>query len=109
MPDPKGRMFDEFSRIMTDAAEVAHGVRREAESLLKGQIERLLDTMEIVTREEFEAVKEMAAKARDENDRLAQRIAALEARLSPDTTAKPAADQNAPSEPSTPLDSDPTA
>jgi BMFP domain-containing protein YqiC len=92
MPEPKGRMFDEFSRLMTDAAEVAQGVRREAESLLKGQIERLLDTMEIVTREEFEAVKEMAAKAREENERLAQRIAALEARLPPENAAKTSED-----------------
>jgi BMFP domain-containing protein YqiC len=81
MPEPRGRMFDEFSRLMTDAAEVAHGVRREAEGLLKSQVERLLDTMEIVTREEFEVVKEMAAKAREENEKLAQRIAALEARI----------------------------
>jgi BMFP domain-containing protein YqiC len=91
-------MFDEFSRLMTDAAEVAHGVRREAESLLKGQIERLLATMEIVTREEFEAVKEMAAKAREENDRLAQRIAALEARLPPENAAKASEDASQPAE-----------
>ncbi|MGO9006365.1 MAG: accessory factor UbiK family protein [Beijerinckiaceae bacterium] len=92
MPETKGRMFDEFSRLMTDAAEVAHGVRREAENLLKGQVERLLDTMEIVTREEFEAVKEMAAKAREENERLAQRIAALEAKLPPDGAAQASED-----------------
>ncbi len=92
MPEPKGRIMDEFSRLMTDAAEVAHGVRREAESLMKGQIERLLATMEIVTRDEFEAVKEMAAKAREENERLAQRIVALEARLPPETAAKASED-----------------
>jgi len=89
MRESGNRMFDDFSRLMTDAAEVAHGVRREAETLLKGQIERLLDTMHLVTREEFEAAKEMAAKARDENERLAHRIAALEARLAPETSAKP--------------------
>jgi BMFP domain-containing protein YqiC len=81
MRETGSRMFDDFSRLMTDAAEVAHGVRREAETLLKGQVERLIDAMHLVTREEFEAVKEMAAKAREENDRLAQRIAALEVKL----------------------------
>jgi len=81
MRETGSRMFDDFSRLMTDAAEVAQGVRREAETLLKGQVERLIDTMHLVTREEFEAAKEMAAKAREENEKLAQRIAALEARL----------------------------
>ena len=81
MRESGSRMFDDFSRLMTDAAEVAHGVRREAETLLKGQVERLLDTMHLVTREEFEAVKEMAAKAREENDKLTQRLATLEAKL----------------------------
>jgi BMFP domain-containing protein YqiC len=83
MRETRGNMFEDFSRLMTDAAEVAQGVRREAETALKGQVERLLHTMDLVTREEFEAVKEMAAKAREENEKLAKRIAALEARLSP--------------------------
>ncbi|HLH12752.1 MAG TPA: accessory factor UbiK family protein [Methylovirgula sp.] len=81
MPETRGSMFDDFSRLMTDAAEMAHGVRREAESVFKAQIERLLASMDIITREEFEAVRDMALAARDENDRLAKRIASLEARL----------------------------
>jgi BMFP domain-containing protein YqiC len=81
MPQSRGTMFDDFSKLMTDAAEMAHGVRREAETIFKAQIERLLANMELVTREEFDAVRDMAIAARDENERLAKRIAALEAKL----------------------------
>jgi BMFP domain-containing protein YqiC len=81
MRETRGNMFEDFSRLVTDAAEVAQGVRREAESVMKGQLERLLASMEIVTRDEFDAVKEMAARAREENEKLAKRIAVLEARL----------------------------
>ncbi|MGO9133009.1 MAG: accessory factor UbiK family protein [Methylovirgula sp.] len=81
MAEARGRMFEDFSKLMTDAAEMAHGVRREAESLVKGQVEKLLATMDVVSREEFEAAKAMAIKARDENERLEKRIAALEAHL----------------------------
>lgn len=77
----QNRVFDDIARLMADAAEMAQGVRREAETVLKSQLERLLATMDIVTREEFEAVKEMAAKARSENEKLSQRIALLEAAL----------------------------
>jgi BMFP domain-containing protein YqiC len=77
----QNRVFDDFTRLMTDAADVAQGVRREAETMVKSQLERLLTTMDIVTREEFEAVKEMAAKARDANEKLRQRIAVLEAAI----------------------------
>ena len=55
--------------------------QREAETVIKSQLERLLASMDVVTREEFEAVKEMAAKARDENEKLSQRLAALEGTL----------------------------
>ncbi len=77
----ENRVFDDLTRLMADAGEVAHGVRREAETALRTQLERLLSTMNIVTREEFEAVKEMAAKARGENERLSAKLAALEAEL----------------------------
>jgi len=72
-------MLDDFARLMTDASEVAQGVRREAETAVKSQLERLLATMDVVTREEFEAVKQMAATAREENEKLSHRVAALEA------------------------------
>ena len=58
-------MFDDFSRLMSDATEIAQGVRREAESAVKSQVERFLSAMDIVSREEFEAVREMAIAARD--------------------------------------------
>ena len=74
-------MFDEFARLATDAAGVASGVRREAETVMRAQAERLLAGMNLVRREEFEAVKEMAVKAREENAALTDRIAKLEAAL----------------------------
>jgi BMFP domain-containing protein YqiC len=77
------RFFDELAKVMTNAAGAAQGVRRELDNLVKAQIERALAGLDVVQREEFEAVKDMAAKAREENEALAQRIAALEARLSP--------------------------
>lgn len=85
----QNKVFDDFTRLMTDASEMALGVRREAETAMKSQIERLMATMNLVTREEFEAVKQMAAMARDENEKLSQRLAALEAGLA--TKGKPAA------------------
>ena len=81
MAETRGRMFDDVSRFMSDAAGMAQGVRKEAESLVKAQVERLLSSMDVVSREEFEATKAMAIKARDENERLEKRIVALEARL----------------------------
>jgi BMFP domain-containing protein YqiC len=82
----QNRVFDDFARLVTDASEMAQGVRREAETAMKSQLERLLATMDVVTREEFEAVKQMAAKARDDNKNLSQRVAALEAMAA--TTSK---------------------
>ena len=81
MPQTSNPILDDLARLMTDAAGMAQGVRREAETLAKTQIERLLSTMDVVTREEFEAVREMAILAREENDKLAARIADLEAKL----------------------------
>ena len=84
---PRGRIFDEMAKLMTDAAGVAQGVRREAETAVKTQAERLLSSMDVVSREEFEAVRDMAATARDENDALKKRLAALEAKLAATTPA----------------------
>ena len=75
----QNRVFDDFARLVTDASEMAQGVRREAEMAMKSQLERLLAAMDLVTREEFEAVKQMAAKARDDNKKLTQKLAALQA------------------------------
>lgn len=80
MTQTQNRLFDELSRLMTDAAGAAQGVRKEVEAVFRSQGERWLREMDVVQREEFEAVKAMAIAARDENERLAARIAALEAR-----------------------------
>jgi BMFP domain-containing protein YqiC len=82
------RILDDLARLMTDAAGAAQGVRREVEAAFRAQAENWLNSLDVVKREEFEAVKEMAAKARDENDALLARIEALEARLA---TAGPTA------------------
>ena len=81
MTQTTNRFLDEFAKLMTDAAGAADGLRKEAELLFKSQGERFLREMDVVRREEFEAVKAMAEKARAENERLETRIAALEAQL----------------------------
>ncbi|NDA46984.1 MAG: accessory factor UbiK family protein [Alphaproteobacteria bacterium] len=85
MPQTKKPMFDDLARLMSDAAGMAQGVKREIDVAARTQMERLLSGMDVVTREEFEAVREMAALAREENERLAARIAALEAKLESQT------------------------
>ncbi|WP_416407263.1 accessory factor UbiK family protein [Agrobacterium rosae] len=79
------RIFDEFAKLMTDAAGAAQGMRKEVETAFHAQAERWLNSLDLVKREEFEVVREMAIQARDENDALRTRIDALEAKLS--TTA----------------------
>jgi BMFP domain-containing protein YqiC len=81
MPQTRSRIFDDFSKLMTDAAGLAEGARREVETLARSQLERLLSGMDLVSREEFEAVREMAVRARAENEKLEARIAALESKL----------------------------
>jgi BMFP domain-containing protein YqiC len=79
MTQTSSRIFDEMARLMNDAAGVAQGVRREFDTLFKTQAERILRDLDVITREEFEAVKEMAQLAREENEALKARVAALEA------------------------------
>ena len=81
MVQTTNRFFDEMARLMNDAAGAAQGMRREAETLFRTQAERFLREMDVVTREEFEAVKEMARLAREENEELKSRVAALEAKV----------------------------
>jgi BMFP domain-containing protein YqiC len=81
MTQTSNRFFDEVARLMNDAAGVAGGVRREFDTLLKTQAERVLRELDVVQREDFEAVKEMARLAREENEELRARIVALEAKL----------------------------
>jgi BMFP domain-containing protein YqiC len=87
MTQSNNRFLDELAKLMTDAAGAAQGMRREVETLMKAQGERLLRDLDVVQREEFEAVKEMAGKAREENERLSARIAALESEIA--TLRKP--------------------
>lgn len=75
------RMLDDLARLMTDAAGLAQGAQQEMQALMRAQGERWVQSLDLVSREEFEAVKAMARKAREENEVLSQRLAALEARL----------------------------
>ncbi len=75
------RILDGVARLFTDAAGAAQSVRSEVDTFMRQRLERLVTDMDFVPREEFEAVKAMAAKARAENEKLEARLAALEARL----------------------------
>lgn len=77
----RDRVFDDAARMAGGALGVLAGVRREVETFAKGQIERLIADMDLVPREEFEAAREMAARARDRQEALEERIAQLEARI----------------------------
>ena len=88
MTQTSNRFFDEAARLMNDAAGVAQGVRREFDTMLRHQAERILGDLDVVKREEFEAVKEMARLAREENEALKARIAALEAKVDAKFEAK---------------------
>ncbi|MGH7031866.1 MAG: accessory factor UbiK family protein [Stellaceae bacterium] len=77
----QNRIFDDLARLATGAMSTLSGVRGEVETRLREQLERVLSGMDLVTRDEFEAVKAMAAKARAEQEELAGRVAELEALL----------------------------
>jgi BMFP domain-containing protein YqiC len=77
----RNKFFDDMSQLMTNAMGVAQGAKTEAETAMKGMIDRWMADRDFVTREEFDAVRTMAQKAREENASLTARIAALEAKL----------------------------
>jgi BMFP domain-containing protein YqiC len=81
MTQTSNRFFDEIGRLMNDAAGAAQGVKREVDTVVRNQAEKILRDLDIVKREEFEAVKDMARLAREENEALKARIAVLEAKL----------------------------
>jgi len=81
MVTTNSKFFDELAKLMTNAAGAAQGVRKEVDTLVQGQVERVLNNLNVVKREEFDVVKDMAEKARSENDALASRITDLEAKL----------------------------
>ena len=81
MTQTTGRFFDELGKLITDAAGAAEGVRKEIDAIVRAQAERVLQGLDVVQREELEAVKAMAQKAREENERLSERLAVLEAAI----------------------------
>ena len=81
MTQTSNRLFDEMARLMGDAASVAQGVKREAETVFRTQMERIVADLDLVKREEFDVVREMASQARAENESLKKRISELEATL----------------------------
>jgi BMFP domain-containing protein YqiC len=76
------RFFDEISKLMSSASGAAQGVRKEVDTMVQNQVERVLNNLNVVKREEFDVVRDMAEKARIENEKLSQRIAELEKKLS---------------------------
>ena len=76
----RGKIFDDISQLMTNAMGVAQGAKDEAETAMKSLMDRWLADRDFVTREEFDAVRAMAQKAREENEALKARIDALEAK-----------------------------
>jgi BMFP domain-containing protein YqiC len=104
MVQTTNRFFDEAARLMNDAAGVAQGVRREFETLFRTQAERMLRELDLVKREDFEAVKDMARLAREENEALKTRVAALEAAQAAGRAAAPKSSRShAPGDTSEPL------
>ena len=89
MPSPRPRFFDDMSRLFSDAASAARSLGHEAEAVIKTQVERLLSNMDLVNREEFEAVRDMAVAARNANDALERRIVELEAKLAVEDSKAP--------------------
>ena len=86
----QNRLLDDLARVASGAIGVAAGMRAEVEARLREQFEKILSQMDLVTREEFDAVKAMAAKARAEQEDLAERVAALQARLDEAAGSAPA-------------------
>ena len=82
--DTRGKIFDDISQLMTHAMGVAQGAKDEAETAMKSVIDRWLADRDFVTREEFDAVRAMAQKAREENEALKARLDALEAKAAED-------------------------
>jgi BMFP domain-containing protein YqiC len=85
MTATSSRFFDELAKLMTNATGAAQGVRKEVDGLVQSQVERVLNNMNMVKREEFDVVRDMAEKARQENERLEKRLAELELKLNPAT------------------------
>jgi BMFP domain-containing protein YqiC len=81
MTASSSRFFDEISKLMSSASGAAQGVRKEVDTMVQNQVERVLNNLNVVKREEFDVVRDMAEKARMENEKLSQRLAELEKKL----------------------------
>lgn len=81
MTQTTNRLFDELAKLMTDATGAAQGLRGEMDNIIRSQAEKVLRDLDVVQREEFDAMKAMALKAREENAQLEKRIAELEGEL----------------------------
>ena len=82
MTEPKGnRFFDDMGKLMTDAMGMANGMREEMQTMVRNQMKSFMQGMDLVSREEFDVVKAMAERAREENEALKARIDALESKV----------------------------
>lgn len=81
MTQSNSRLFDDLGRLMTDAAGLADGVRREVETVVRTQMERMVATMDLAREEDVDVLREMVAKQRTANEALETRVAALEAQV----------------------------
>lgn len=89
MTQTSGRFFDGIAQLMTDAAGAASGMRREAETFMRHQAERIIAELDLVRRDEYEAMRELAVRAREETERLNSRVTVLEARLGITSSPQP--------------------
>lgn len=80
---PSNRLFDDLARLMTDAAGAAQGVRREAETVVRAQAERLIRDLDVASREELDVLRDLVTSLRAQNEALTARVAALEAKSGP--------------------------
>jgi BMFP domain-containing protein YqiC len=85
---PSNRLFDDLARLMTDAAGAAQGVRREAETVVRAQVERLIRDLDVASREEVDVLRDLVTSLRTQNEALAARVAALEAKFDAKSDAK---------------------
>jgi BMFP domain-containing protein YqiC len=90
MTATSSKFFDELAKLMSSASGAAQGMRKEVDTLVQAQVERVLNNLNVVKREEFDVVKDMVAKARAENEKLEKRLAELEAKLGNSAAAKTA-------------------
>lgn len=91
----ENKLVDDFARLASGAVGAAHGIKREIDAAVRARFERLLENLDLVGREEFEAVREMAENARVENEALKSRIAKLEKRANAKSRRRPPAKSSA--------------